>query len=150
MRGALLFITLAAPARASYTVFRAGPMLRQPARARAARPSMDERWPSQPSGEEPATDTDDGSVQLDPTDLVNAARTASGLRGEAEFATRELFDVRPEAAAEPAAKEPFDPRIILYVSLPLLVLGLQIFFTFSRDSLSEAALGPAVMDLWLP
>jgi hypothetical protein len=44
------------------------------------------------------------------------------------------------------APEPFDPRIILYVSLPALVLVGQLFFTFSRDTLSDASLGPAVMD----
>jgi len=35
-------------------------------------------------------------------------------------------------------QEPFDPRIIVYVSLPALVLGAQLFFTFSRDALSAA------------
>ena len=40
----------------------------------------------------------------------------------------------------------FDPRIILYVSLPALVLIGQLFFTFSRDALGDVALGPAIMD----
>jgi len=44
----------------------------------------------------------------------------------------------------------FDPRIILYVSLPALVLLGQLFFTFSRDALGDAALGPAVMNLYIP
>lgn len=47
-------------------------------------------------------------------------------------------------------KEGFDPRILLYVSLPALVLIGQLFFTFSRDALGDAALGPAVMDVWVP
>lgn len=46
--------------------------------------------------------------------------------------------------------EGFDPRVILYVSLPALVLLGQLFFTFSRDALGEQALGPAVMDLYIP
>ena len=45
--------------------------------------------------------------------------------------------------------EGFDPRVILYVSLPALVLLGQLFFTFSRDTLGDAALGPAVMDFWI-
>lgn len=64
----------------------------------------------------------------------------------------------PEAAPVPGltpvinddAQGEFDPRIILYVSLPALVLLGQLFFTFSRDALGDVALGPAVMDLWMP
>ena len=53
------------------------------------------------------------------------------------------------AAAEDTTVGPsegFDPRVIAYVSLPALVLGGQLFFTFSRDALGDAALGPAIMD----
>jgi len=49
-------------------------------------------------------------------------------------------------AEPPREEEPFDPRIILYVSLPALVLGAQLFFTFSRDMLAGDQVGPAVMD----
>ena len=49
-----------------------------------------------------------------------------------------------EDVADPDGK--FDPRIILYVSLPALVLLGQLFFTFSRDALGDVALGPAIMD----
>lgn len=34
----------------------------------------------------------------------------------------------------PVEDEKFDPRIILYVGVPALVLGAQLFFTFSRDA----------------
>eukprot|EP00320_Phaeocystis_rex_P022016 CAMPEP_0119058492 /NCGR_PEP_ID=MMETSP1178-20130426/2799_1 /TAXON_ID=33656 /ORGANISM="unid sp, Strain CCMP2000" /LENGTH=135 /DNA_ID=CAMNT_0007039429 /DNA_START=39 /DNA_END=446 /DNA_ORIENTATION=- len=45
-------------------------------------------------------------------------------------------------------KEAFDPRIILYVSLPALVLGAQLFFTFSRDAFTGTEnVGAANMDL---
>ena len=42
------------------------------------------------------------------------------------------------------------PKFLIYVSLPALVLLGQLFFTFSRDALGDTALGPAVMDLWIP
>ena len=53
----------------------------------------------------------------------------------------------PEAAPVPGltpvinddAQGEFDPRIILYVSLPALVLVGQLFFTFSRDALGDVA-----------
>ncbi|EOD16672.1 hypothetical protein EMIHUDRAFT_421620 [Emiliania huxleyi CCMP1516] len=51
-----------------------------------------------------------------------------------------------ETAEPPREEEPFDPRIIIYVSLPALVLGAQLFFTFSRDMLAGDQVGPAVMD----
>ena len=44
----------------------------------------------------------------------------------------------------------FDIKIIGYVALPALVLIGQLFFTFSRDALGDAALGPAIMDLYVP
>ena len=65
-------------------------------------------------------------------------------------------EAKPTAGNVPLAedvvseKAKFDPRFILYVSLPALVLIGQLFFTFSRDALGEAALGPAVMDLYFP
>ena len=55
----------------------------------------------------------------------------------------------PNADPQPSQDEPFDPRIIVYVSLPALVLAAQLFFTFSRDALTGDAVGPAVMDLLL-
>ena len=67
------------------------------------------------------------------------------LANEAAPATRDV-DAPPPAKEE---AEPFDPRIILYVSLPAVVLGAQLFFTFSRAALTGDAVGPAVMDLLL-
>mmetsp|Transcript_38107 Transcript_38107/g.94741 ORF Transcript_38107/g.94741 Transcript_38107/m.94741 type:complete len:82 (+) Transcript_38107:2863-3108(+) len=55
-----------------------------------------------------------------------------------------------EAETTNETSEGFDPRIIVYVSLPALVLVAQLFFTFSRDALGDVALGPAVMDLYIP
>jgi len=71
-----------------------------------------------------------------------AADTSSWPEGKPKPATPEDTSVGPS--------EGFDPRVILYVSLPALVLIGQLFFTFSRDTLGDAALGPAVMDLWVP
>ena len=56
----------------------------------------------------------------------------------------------PPAEGLPSSPDGFDPRIIAYVGLPALVLIGQLFFTFSRDALGDVALGPAVMDLYLP
>jgi len=78
----------------------------------------------------------DGATQLAPEDVVKAAEAAS------DYSMPE-----PEVKKE---QEPFDPRIIVYVSLPALVLGAQLFFTFSRDALSGDAVGPAIMDSWTP
>ena len=50
----------------------------------------------------------------------------------------------------PSSPDGFDPRIIAYVGLPALVLVGQLFFTFSRDALGDAALSAAVMDLYMP
>lgn len=47
-----------------------------------------------------------------------------------------------------AKDEGFDWRIILYVSLPALVLGAQLFFTFSRDAFIGAR--PSAPRLWAP
>ena len=58
---------------------------------------------------------------------------------------------RSAAGQELPPEEKSDPaKLLLYVSVPVLVLGLQLFFTFSRDTLSGDAVGPAVMDLWMP
>ena len=56
----------------------------------------------------------------------------------------------PVMSKEERENDGFDPRIVVYVSIPALVLVGQLFFTFSRDALGEVALGPAVMDLMIP
>jgi len=64
---------------------------------------------------------------------------------------------KSQAGADPFAgvqvekrePEPFDPRIIVYVSIPALVLVAQLFFTFSRDMMAGDVVGPAIMDLWI-
>mmetsp|Transcript_50369 Transcript_50369/g.116272 ORF Transcript_50369/g.116272 Transcript_50369/m.116272 type:complete len:123 (-) Transcript_50369:290-658(-) len=71
----------------------------------------------------------DGSMPLEPEKVLAAAQA-----------------VGPAAEAGDRQSEPFDPRIIVYVSLPALVLGAQLFFTFSRDALGGDAVGPAIMD----
>ena len=87
-----------------------------------------------------------GADELSPEQIVAAAEKAS------EPAWPES---RPQPGVVPIAEDvangdKFDPRFILYVSLPALVLGGQLFFTFSRDALGDNVLGPAVMDLWIP
>ena len=84
------------------------------------------------------------------------------IKAAAEKASEDGKTLWPESQAPMPGNEPmlskeergesegFDPRVILYVSLPALVLLGQLFFTFSRDALGEAALGPATMDLFLP
>jgi hypothetical protein len=80
------------------------------------------------------------------------------IRSAAAAATGEDQISWPEAKPTPATpddmsigpSEGFDPRVILYVSLPALVLLGQLFFTFSRDTLDATSLGPAVMDIYLP
>merc|ERR1719424_2672076 len=80
-------------------------------------------------------------------------------RATADQLSDETIKKAAEIASAPGAGSPgapaeedegFDPRIILYVSLPALVLVGQLFFTFSRDALGDVALGPAVMDLYIP
>jgi len=105
--------------------------------------------PSQPRAAVPRLATDE---QLTPEQIVAAAEAASEPSGEAV--------AWPESKAPPPGGAPiaapedredgFDPRLILYVSLPALVLIGQLFFTFSRDALGDAALSPAVMDLYVP
>ncbi len=99
-----------------------------------------------------------GLLRLDGTDGEPEPITPEQLQSAAEAASEPMSWPSPNAAPAPApaptkAEEgggKFDPRIIIYVSLPALVLIAQLFFTFSRDSLSDAALSPAVMDVWLP
>lgn len=90
--------------------------------------------------------------------LLKAAQTASEAGAHLPLYPAALhanlrYRPKPSASSAPGAggsveeeKEPFDPRLIVYVSLPALVLLGQLFFTFSRDALGDAALGPAVMD----
>ena len=91
---------------------------------------------------------DSGSpVPVSDEQLMNAASAAAG--------ETELWPEQKPAAPSPTdtsigPSEGFDPRVIIYVSLPALVLLGQLFFTFSRDTLGETALGPAIMDLYMP
>jgi hypothetical protein len=84
--------------------------------------------------------------QLSDSQIKDTAAAASGEQSWPE--------VKPQPPAPDdttvGPSEGFDPRIIAYVSLPALVLIGQLFFTFSRDSLDPAILGPAVMDLMIP
>ena len=89
-------------------------------------------------------DGGDGGEKLSEETLIN---TAAAATGDPPMSW-------PEANPTPVApddtsvgpSEGFDPRVILYVSLPALVLIGQLFFTFSRDALGDVALGPAMMD----
>ena len=92
------------------------------------------------------------SDQLSVEQIVAAAEKAapSAPPPEPEWPVQ-----RPPPALAPivndAAEEgKFGPKFLIYVSLPALVLLGQLFFTFSRDALGDQALGPAVMDLWVP
>eukprot|EP00967_Tisochrysis_lutea_P148605 scaffold284214_cov28-Tisochrysis_lutea.AAC.2 len=98
---------------------------------RASRPLVME----QPSNSEKPAE----QITLSDEQIVKAAKAASDP-GADPFA-----DVKVEASEA----EPFDPRIIVYVSLPALVLLAQLFFTFSRDMMAGDAVGPAIMDLWI-
>ena len=89
------------------------------------------------------------SDELTPEQIVAAAEKA----GEPVPPAQEAWpSQRPTPGVVPMAEDvadpdgKFDPRIILYVSLPALVLLGQLFFTFSRDALGDVALGPAIMD----
>ena len=79
------------------------------------------------------------SVLSDET-ITNAAAAASG---ETLWPQAKPKPITPDDTSV-GPSEGFDPRIIVYVSLPALVLLGQLFFTFSRDALGDAALGPAV------
>lgn len=80
-------------------------------------------------------DNPDATEELSSEQLLKAAEAAS-----------EPLPVKQEEEID----DGFDPRLILYVSFPALVLVAQLFFTFSRDYISGDAAGPAVMDLWIP
>ena len=79
------------------------------------------------------------SVLSDET-ITNVAAAASG---ETLWPQAKPKPITPDDTSV-GPSEGFDPRIIVYVSLPALVLLGQLFFTFSRDALGDAALGPAV------
>jgi len=95
----------------------------------------------------PLLQEDGKPTQLSDETIQNAAATASG--GEPSWPTAQPKPVTPDDTSV-GPSEGFDPRIIVYVSLPALVLLGQLFFTFSRDALGDAALGPAMMDLYMP
>ena len=90
---------------------------------------------------------EDTSTELSDETIQNVAATASG--DEVSWPTAQPKPATPEDTTV-GPSEGFDPRLVLYVSLPALVLVGQLFFTFSRDALGDVALGPAVMDLYLP
>ena len=94
----------------------------------------------------PTLSQDSTDVELAPETIVAAAETAAARGTNVASTASDSLGVPPPAKEE---AEPFDPRIILYVSLPAVVLGAQLFFTFSRDALTGDAVGPAVMDLLL-
>ncbi len=94
----------------------------------------------------PTLSQDSTDVELAPETIVAAAEAAAAGGTNAAPTASDSLGVPPPAKEE---AEPFDPRIILYVSLPAVVLGAQLFFTFSRDALTGDAVGPAVMDLLL-
>ena len=73
--------------------------------------------------------------------IKGAAAAASG--GETSWPQAQPKGPTPDDTSV-GPSEGFDPRIIIYVSLPALVLLGQLFFTFSRDALGDVALGPAV------
>ena len=101
-------------------------------------------------GEAPPAEGDAPTEELSAEQIVAAAEKASEQEAWPE--------AKPPAQLQPIVttddgteKEPFDPRFIVYVSIPALVLGGQLVFSFSRDALGDQALGPAVMtDLWMP
>ena len=97
-------------------------------------------------------------IRLESTDELSAEQ----IKAAAEKASEPGQMSWPESKAPTPGNEPvmtkeergeaegFDPRVILYVSLPALVLVGQLFFTFSRDALGDTALSAAVMDLYVP
>jgi hypothetical protein len=73
--------------------------------------------------------------------------TADAASGETSWPEQKPIVPTIPRVDESVSKEEADPlRLILYVSLPALVLIGQLFFTFSRDMLGDAALSPADMD----
>ena len=98
-----------------------------------------------------------GSETLPAEAIARAAEAASEPSGpswpepQAQAPAPVDAFARSAAGQELPPEEKSDPtKLLLYVSVPVLVLGLQLFFTFSRDTLSGDAVGPAVMDLWMP
>ena len=98
-----------------------------------------------------------GSETLPAEAIARAAEAASAPSGpswpepQAQAPAPVDAFARSAAGQELPPEEKSDPtKLLLYVSVPVLVLGLQLFFTFSRDTLSGDAVGPAVMDLWMP
>ena len=114
MRSTLACVLLAAAGTAGLQLRAAPSSLHRP-QLRHGAPCMQE-----------TPETPPPSQQLSDETLRKAAATASE---PASYAP-------PPAAAE--EEEKFDPRIILYVSLPAIVLIGQLFFTFSRDAFSGA------------
>jgi hypothetical protein len=133
VRSAAFVFLLAAPAAA----------LQLAARVPAARP-LTARAPHVRLEEKPPMPSEELSAEQ----IVATAEKASEPQ-EAWPESRPVPGLAPIVNDAGESKE-FDPRFILYVSLPALVLGGQLFFTFSRDALGEMALGPAVMDLFIP
>ena len=108
---------------------------------RAATAARARSAPIRLEGETPLTDeqiTSAAEKASEPQTLWPEAQPASAVQAN------ELADDVKDGSAQ------FDPKIIGYVALPALVLLGQLFFTFSRDALGDAALGPAVMDLYIP
>ena len=102
----------------------------------SARPSAVQHRPAQLRRsalcmQEAPPPTEDGlpSTKLSDETLRNAVETAS----EPGMTPASTPGAPPRVIEQ---DEKFDPRIIVYVSLPALVLGAQLFFTFSRDSFS--------------
>lgn len=87
------------------------------------------------------------SEELSAEQIVAAAEKAGEPVGAESWPEMKPIGGQTELAEDVESKEAqFDPRFVLYVSLPALVLGGQLFFTFSRDALGDAALGPAIMN----
>jgi hypothetical protein len=90
---------------------------------------------------------------VEPTDVDKPAEQLTisdeQIAAAAEKASQQKADPFAGAKVEKREPEPFDPRLIVYVSIPALVLVAQLFFTFSRDMMAGDVVGPAVMDLWI-
>ena len=93
-------------------------------------------------------ETSGGTTELSNEQITAAAEKASEPSWPEMGSSKQPDPIPLEGL--PSSSGGFDPRIIIYVSLPALVLVGQLFFTFSRDALGDVALGPAVMDLWVP
>ena len=109
-------------------------------------PPEEEQEPLPPMTSTPPATT------LSPETLQQAAAAASepGVVDESvAVATPPAPAPAPVPAPAPAPAAGSDPldivRIVAYVSVPALVLGAQLFFTFSRDAFTGEAVGPADM-----